>query len=358
MNGVAPYKACLTHGFTVDAKGRKMSKSLGNDMGLPQKAIKTLGADVLRLWVAATDYRAEMSMSEEILTRTTDAYRRLRNTARYLLANLDGFDPADCLPADEMLALDRWLLEEGTRLHEDVIAAYESCNFHLIYQRLHQFCVVELSSFYLDVLKDRMYTMPRDSRARRSAQTAMYHILEALVRWLAPVLSFTAEEIWSFMPGTRGASVFLESWYDRWPKFGGVGNMDQAYWEEIIAVRQAVAQHLERLRVAGGIGSSLDAEVDLYCGPELAEKLNRLGDELRFIFIVSYARVHPRAERAPEAQESAVPGLFVAVAPSGHPKCIRCWHHRDDVGRSKDHPQLCSRCVQNVTGSGESRSFA
>jgi isoleucyl-tRNA synthetase len=358
MNGVAPYRACLTHGFTVDAKGRKMSKSLGNDMGLPQKAIKTLGADILRLWVAATDYRAEMSMSEEILTRMTDSYRRLRNTARYLLANLDGFDPANCLPADEMLALDRWLVEEGMRLHEDVVAAYEACNFHLIYQRLHQFCVVELSSFYLDTLKDRMYTMPRDSRGRRSAQTAMFHILEALVRWLAPVLSFTAEEIWSFMPGKRSESIFLETWYDRWPKFSKATDMDAKFWDEIMAVRQAVAPHLERLRTAGTIGASLDAEVDLYCGPELAAKLGRFGDELRFIFITSSAHVHALDRRTPEAVESLMAGLFVAVSPSGHSKCVRCWHHREDIGRHKDHPQLCGRCVDNIAGAGEQRRFA
>jgi isoleucyl-tRNA synthetase len=357
MNGIAPYKTCLTHGFTVDARGRKMSKSLGNVV-VPQKVIKSLGADVLRLWVAATDYRAEMSISDEILTRMADAYRRLRNTARYLLANLDGFDPADCLPADDMLALDRWLVEEGMRLHQDVVAAYDTCNFHLIYQRLHQFCVVELSSFYLDVLKDRMYTMPRTSRGRRSAQTAMYHILEALVRWLAPVLSFTAEEIWSFMPGRRSASVFLETWYDGWPKFSAPAAMDAKFWDEVMAVRQAVAPHLERLRTTGAIGASLDAEVDLYCGPDLAAKLQRFGGELRFIFITSAARVHAASERTPEAVESSLSGLFVAVAPSAHVKCVRCWHHRADVGSHMEHPQLCGRCAQNVVGAGETRSIA
>ena len=357
MNGIAPYGACLTHGFTVDAKGMKMSKSKGNVVA-PQKVIKTLGADILRLWVAATDYRAEMSISDEILTRMAESYRRLRNTARYLLANLDGFDPADCLPADEMLALDRWLVEEGMRLQREVIAAYDSYNFHVIYQKLHQFCVVELSSFYLDILKDRMYTMPRDSRGRRSAQTAMYHILEALVRWLAPILSFSTEEIWSFMPGKRSTSVFLETWYERWPAFTVKTGFDQAYWEEVMAVRAAVAPLLEKLRVAGGIGGSLDAEIDLYCDDPLRFRLAKLGDELRFVFITSYARLQPLAARSAEAKDTDIKGLAVAVAPSGHDKCVRCWHHREDVGRDSAHPQLCGRCVDNVAGGGEARKFA
>jgi len=357
MNGTAPYEACLTHGFTVDAKGMKMSKSRGNVVA-PQKVIKTLGADVLRLWVAATDYRAEMSISDEILTRMADSYRRLRNTARYLLANLDGFDPASCLPANEMLALDRWLVEEGERRQREVIAAYDSYNFHVIYQKLHQFCVVELSSFYLDILKDRMYTMPRDSRGRRSAQTAMYHILEGLARWVAPILSFTADEIWSFMPGKRTASVFLEKWYGRWPAFADPTPLDQQYWEEVMAVRAAVAPLLEKLRVAGGIGGSLDAEIDLYCDETLHSRLAQLGDELRFVFITSYARLHPLSARSAEAMETDIKGLAVAVAPSGHSKCVRCWHHREDVGRDSAHPQLCGRCVENVAGGGEARKFA
>jgi len=357
MNGIAPYGACLTHGFTVDAKGMKMSKSKGNVVA-PQKVIKTLGADVLRLWVAATDYRAEMSISDEILTRMADSYRRLRNTARYLLANLDGFDPAQCLSADELLALDRWVVEEGVRLQREVIAAYDGYNFHLIYQKLHQFCVVELSSFYLDVLKDRMYTMPRDSRGRRSAQTAMYHILEGLVRWLAPILSFTGEEIWSFMPGKRSASVFLETWYDQWPVFKATAGLDQAYWEEVMTVRAAVAPVLEKLRVAGGIGGSLDAEVDLYCDDPLRSRLASLGDELRFVFITSYARLHPLGERPAEAIDTEVKGLAVAVAPSAHTKCVRCWHHREDVGRDGAHPTLCGRCVENIAARGETRKFA
>jgi isoleucyl-tRNA synthetase len=356
IHGKAPYKGVLTHGFTVDAKGRKMSKSLGNDMGLPQKAIKTLGADILRLWVAATDYRAEMSMSDEILKRMTDSYRRIRNTTRYLLANLSDFDMAKPLAIGEMLVLDQWALQRARDLQQEILDAYTEFQFHLIYQKLHQFCVVDMGGFYLDILKDRMYTMPSNSRGRRSAQTAMFHILEALVRWLSPVLSFTAEEIWRHMPGKRGESVFLETWYTL--PAPPAGAVDSDFWSDVIAVRQAVSRELEKLRVAGGIGSGLDAEVDLYCDSERQERLRRLGGELRFVFITSYVRIHPLEERPTDAVETEVKGLYVQVAPSAYPKCIRCWHHREDVGINPEHPQICGRCVQNVAGPGEARGFA
>ncbi len=356
MHGRAPYVAVLTHGFTVDAKGRKMSKSLGNVVA-PQKVIQTLGADILRLWVAATDYRAEMSISDEILTRMADSYRRIRNTARYLLANLNGFDPKDLLPGDDMLAFDRWAVSQAKKLQDEVLTAYESFAFHLIYQKVHQFCVVELGSFYLDILKDRMYTMPTASRGRRSAQSAMYHIAESLTRLLAPVLSFTAEEIWSYLPGKREESVFLTTWYDRWPAFTKE-SMGDGFWDEVIAVRQAVSRELERLRVAGGIGSGLNAEVDLYCEPKLRETLSRLDDELRFVFICSDARVHALDGRTPNAVETLVKGLYVQVAPSAHTKCARCWHQRPDVGSHPEHPLICGRCVTNITTAGETRSYA
>ena len=356
IHGKAPYAGVLTHGFTVDAKGRKMSKSLGNDMGLPQKAIKTLGADILRLWVAATDYRAEMSMSDEILKRMTDSYRRIRNTTRYFLANLSGFDATEPLAAGKMLALDLWALQRTRGLHQEILEAYEQFQFHLIYQKLHQFCVVDMGGFYLDILKDRMYTMPTNSRGRRSAQTAMFHILETLVRWLSPILSFTADEIWRYMPGSRGESVFLEAWYT--PPTLPDGTVDSVFWSDVIAVRQAVSKELEKLRVAGGIGSGLDAEVDIYCDSSRRDRLLRLGDELRFIFITSYARVHPLEEKSPDAVETEIKDTYVQVAPSAYPKCIRCWHHREDVGVNKEHPQICGRCVQNVTATGETRSYA
>jgi isoleucyl-tRNA synthetase len=356
MRGIAPYQGVLTHGFTVDAKGRKMSKSLGNDMGLPQKAIKTLGADILRLWVAATDYRAEMNMSDEILTRMSDSYRRIRNTARYLLANISGFDVLAPLPVEEMLALDLWALQRTHDLQKEILEAYEQFEFHLIYQKLHQFCVVDMGGYYLDILKDRMYTMPVASRGRRSAQTTMFHILQSLVRWLAPVLSFTAEEIWRHLPGPQKESVFLEKWYVL-PTVS-VGALDMTFWNDVIRVRQVVGKKLEKLRVAGGIGSGLDAEVDIYCDSSWRERLSRLGDELRFLFITSYARVHPLEERLSDSAETEIKGLYVEVATSDFPKCIRCWQHRADVGINKDHPKICGRCVQNITGPGEQRGFA
>ncbi|MFL6648637.1 MAG: isoleucine--tRNA ligase [Sulfurifustaceae bacterium] len=359
LHGRAPYREVLTHGFTVDDKGRKMSKSLGNDMGGPQKIIKTLGADVLRLWVASTDYRYEQSISEEILTRMTDSYRRIRNTARYLLANLDGFDPAQALPAEQLLALDQWVVQKTRVLQNEVIEAYDAYNFHLIYQKVHQFCVVELSAFYIDVVKDRMYTMRADSRGRRSAQTAMFHILEALVRWLAPVLSFTAEEIWSYMPGDRADSIFFETWYSlpELRESETSRGMTPALWDRVLDVRQAVSRELEKLRAAGGIGSSLDAEVDLYCGDALLQQLRLLGEELRFVFICSYARLHPLGERPPESVATDVPELYVRVSPSAYPKCVRCWHHREDVGAYPEHPLICGRCIANL-GPGETRKVA
>ncbi len=363
MRGAAPYRGVLTHGFTVDAQGRKMSKSVGNVVA-PQKVVNNLGADILRLWVAATDYRGEMTVSDEILKRTADAYRRLRNTARFLLANLHGFDPAaHCVAPEAMLELDRWAVERARRLQEQVIAAYDSYEFHQIYQRVHNFCVVEMGGFYLDIIKDRQYTTQTDSVARRSAQTALYHISEAMVRWLAPILSFTAEELWRYLPGARGASVLLETWYDIPAMYADAAAADASLneWERIIAVREIVGKELERLRVAGGIGSGLDAEVDLYCGRELLDQLTHLADELRFVLITSEARVHDsNAPPAEAAHFSLASGdeFWVTVAPSAQTKCVRCWHHRADVGRHAEHPELCGRCVENVAGVGEQRRYA
>ncbi|MEE8387199.1 MAG: isoleucine--tRNA ligase [Acidiferrobacterales bacterium] len=360
INGFAPFKTALTHGFTIDAQGLKMSKSRGNVIE-PQKIIKTLGADILRLWVASTDYRAEMSLSDEILRRMSDSYRRIRNTARYLLGNLDDFDTDNLLTMNEMLSLDRWAVSQTTDLQNEIRKAYENFQFHQIYQKLHQFCVVEMGGFYLDILKDRLYTMPSNSRGRRSAQTALFHILEALVRWMAPILSFTAEEIWRHMPGQRGESVFLEQWYEL-PLIPGKDvekGMGLEFWDTVIQVRDVVNRELEQLRTAGGIGGPLDAEVDLYCSPDLKANLEIPGDELRFVLITSYARLHDLETRSNDAVETEIEGLFVAVSPSVHSKCIRCWHHREDVGANNKHEQLCGRCIQNVTGkTGESREFA
>ena len=358
IKNLAPYRGVLTHGFTVDAQGKKMSKSRGNVVA-PQQVMKTLGADILRLWVAATDYRYEMSVSDEILKRMADAYRRLRNTARYLLSNLNDFDPAvDAVTYDQMLWLDQWAINEAAILQQEIIEAYGKYQFHLIYQKLHQFCVVEMGGYYLDITKDRQYTTPSNSLGRRSSQTAMYHIVEALVRWFAPVLSFTAEEIWKHIPGKRGDSVFLTEWYQHLPDPEKEKEM-MSTWDRIIEVRDAVSKELEKMRASGEIGSSLDAEVDLYCNDTIYNILQKLQDELRFVLITSYARSHAetaRPENAVPAQEPA--GLWIVVKKSVHPKCVRCWHHREEVGMNENHPELCGRCIENIDGEGELRRFA
>jgi isoleucyl-tRNA synthetase len=360
MRNDAPYKAVLTHGFTVDAQGRKMSKSLGNVVA-PQQVLKTLGADILRLWVAATDYSGEMNVSDEILNRMADSYRRIRNTLRFLLANLAGFDSETHLvPPEKMIALDRWAVSQASRLQRQIAQAYEQYQFHRIYQLVHNFCIVDLGGFYLDVIKDRQYTTKADSLPRRSAQTALYHIAEAMLRWLAPILSFTADEAWSYLPGKRGATVFTEQWYAALTELDDSETMNHAFWGSVLEIRQAVSKQLEILRVAGGIGSSLAAEVDLYCEDGIAQRLARLGDELRFVFITSYARVHALADAPAKAVKNRIEqGEFaVLVTPSAHAKCVRCWHHRDDVGKNTQHPELCGRCVENVEGAGEFRTFA
>ena len=363
MQGVAPYRGVLTHGFTVDAKGQKMSKSKGNVVA-PQKVVNSMGADILRLWVAATDYRGEMSVSDEILKRTADAYRRIRNTSRFLLANLHGFEPAEhSLPTDKLLALDKWIIEHARRLQQQIITAYDNYEFHVIYQLVHNFCAVEMGSFYLDVIKDRQYTTQENSIARRSAQTALYHVVEAMARWLAPILSFTAEDIWQVMPGEREESVLLATWYDLPAMYSDEteAESETAFWHQVIEVRDAVNKELEALRVAGGIGSGLDAEVDLYCGREIHDQLARLEDELRFALITSYARIYPAEAPPREGQHytlSSNDEIWVAVAASSHAKCIRCWHHREDVGSHAKHPELCGRCIENVDASGEQRQFA
>jgi isoleucyl-tRNA synthetase len=355
MYGRAPYRQVLTHGFTVDAEGRKMSKSIGNVMK-PQQVMKTLGADIIRLWVAATDYRAEMSVSDEILKRTADAYRRIRNTTRYLLSNLNDFDPAVNLvaPAD-MLSLDRWAVDRAAKLQQEVAEAYTEYEFHLIYQKIHNFCVTDMGGFYLDVTKDRQYTCQADSVARRSSQTAMYHIAEALVRWLAPILSFTADEIWQHMPGERSDSVFLETWYDKLFRLDETDAISEDQWTEIIRARSAVSKELEILRKNGDIGSGLNAEVTLICEGELKSALDALGDELRFALITSAATV--KSDDDVDATQTELAGLKVRVFPSGHAKCDRCWHQREDVGSNPGHPDLCGRCITNIEGEGEVRHY-
>ena len=358
MNDVAPYKAVLTHGFTVDADGKKMSKSRGNVVA-PQSIMKNLGADVLRLWVAATDYRGEMNVSDEILKRTSDGYRRLRNTARFLLSNLDGFDPAkDCVDAKDMLPLDRWVVDKASQLQKEVISAYENYHFQQIYQKVHHFCAMDLGGFYLDIVKDRQYTAKTEGLPRRSAQTAMYHVVEALARWLAPITSYTADEIWQHIPGERSDSIFLETWYEHLFELDADTAMDRAFWEKIMLVRTAVSKEIEAVRSKGSIGSSLNAEVELYCNEEYFTMLNLLSNELHFIFITSGALLADEKFCPGDAIQTEVEGIRLKVTASEHEKCVRCWHQRYDVGENKEHPELCGRCVDNIEGEGEVRQFA
>ena len=366
----APYRGVLTHGFTVDDKGRKMSKSLGNGIE-PQDITRTLGADMLRLWVAATDFSNEMSLSQEILKRMSDSYRRMRNTARFLLGNLHGFEPAQALPVEQLVALDRWALERAHALQLEIAAAYRDYQLHMIYQKVHNFCVVDLGGFYLDIIKDRLYTTPQSSHPRRSAQTAMWHIAEAMVRWLAPILSFTAEEIWRHLPGPRAESVFLSSWYAlpgpaSVPAATGgapAAAMGALDWPMLIALRTDVARELEALRAAGVIGAPLQAELDVYCTAQHYARLNALGDELRFLMITSKARVQlveaaALAGGIVAASSLASGGVWLQVRRTAAPKCVRCWHHCDEVGHSAEHLELCGRCIGNITGPGEMRRFA
>jgi len=356
--GAAPFKAVLTHGFTVDGQGRKMSKSLGNIIPA-RKAMNELGADVLRLWLASTDYRNEVAVSDEILKRTGDSYRRIRNTARFMLANLSGFDPAThMLPDEELLPLDRWAIDSAARLQETLRQAYDSYQFHLVCSRLHNYCATELGGFYLDIIKDRQYTTQADSRARRSAQTALYRIVDAMARWMAPILSFTADEIWENLPGEREESVFTAGWGEPLMHLGNADALDSAFWERVIAVRTAVNRVLEALRGEGALRGSLDATVTLYCGEELEATLARLGDELRFVLITSEAIVRPLAQAPDSARATDLDDLRLSAQASAQEKCERCWHRRADVGSDPEHPTLCARCVTNVEGPGEVRHFA
>ena len=357
VNGCAPYKQVLTHGFTVDANGHKMSKSLGNVIA-PEQIIKTLGADVLRLWVAATDYRGELHVSDEILKRTSDTYRRIRNTARFLLANLHDFDPSiNCITNNDMLMLDRWIVERARQLQQLIIEAYAQYQFHLIVQKIHNFCVDDLGSFYLDIIKDRQYTGKKEGMPRRSAQTAIYYIVEALVRWLAPILSFTAEEIWQALPGERVKSVFLAGWYTALPELSLHEQMNNDFWEKILIVRDVVNKEVEKLRDTGIIGSALEATVDLYCDKELYQLLNKLGKELRFVLITSSAVVHNDYSIPADAVETELLGLKLKLNKSQHSKCERCWHRSIDVNVDPNFPGICKRCIANL-GDGEVRVYA
>ncbi len=358
INNVAPYKQVLTHGFTVDEKGRKMSKSIGNVIS-PLDVCNNLGADILRLWVASADYTAEMAVSNEILTRAADKYRRIRNTSRFLLSNMSGFDPQrDMVALDDMVELDRWIVRRTAQLQQEIIESYDNYQFHAVAQKLMNFCTIELGSFYLDIIKDRQYTAKADGLARRSCQSALYHIAEAMVRWMAPVMSFTAQEIWALLPGEREAFVFTGVWYDKLPTAGDEGEFNDAYWAKVLTIRDEVNKVLEAARREKLVGATLQAEVTLYVSDDLATVLAKLEDELRFVLITSKTQVAPLSDKTDDAQQADIDGLFISVKASSAAKCERCWHYCDEVGSIEQHEDLCHRCVSNIEGEGESRRYA
>lgn len=359
MKGKAPYRQVLTHGFTVDGQGRKMSKSIGNTVS-PQDVMNKLGADILRLWVASTDYTGEIAVSDEILKRAADSYRRIRNTARFLLANLNGFNPeTDMVKPEEMVVLDRWAVSCAQDAQTDILAAYENYDFHEVVQRLMRFCSIEMGSFYLDIIKDRQYTAKPDSVARRSCQTALFHIAEALVRWMAPIMSFTSDEIWAFLPGNREKYVFTGEWYEGLFGLADSETMNNEYWDTLLTVRGEVNKVIEQARADKRVGGSLEAAVTLYADSELAAKLNSLGEELRFVLLTSGAEVADYAQAGEDAQQSEIlKGLKVALRKADGEKCPRCWHYTTDVGLVAEHAEICGRCVTNVAGDGEKRKFA
>jgi len=374
MDGRAPYKALLTHGFVVDGSGHKMSKSKGNVIA-PQKVMDTYGADILRLWAASTDYSGELTISDEILKRVVESYRRIRNTLRFLLANLADFDPVDHkIDLEDWVEIDRYILDELSTLQSRICGVtgvnsslyygghYNCYDFHLAAQELHNFCSETLGAFYLDILKDRLYTCGQNSQPRRSAQNALFHIAQSLVKMFAPILSFTAEEAWSFIPGTNDEdSIFLGTWHDfvtNWhmtPTENGKpigGTMDlskmEDKWRELRRLRGSVNKVIEEKRQAGLVGSSLAAEVEIHLPDKIYDLVASLGDDLRFVLITSAARVHRAGLIEP----------IIQVFPSQHQKCERCWHYRADVGTDASHPHICGRCVSNLYGDGEPRTYA
>jgi isoleucyl-tRNA synthetase len=340
MYGRAPYRGLLTHGMTVDSQGRKMSKSLGNGIE-PQQVSNKLGAEIIRLWVAASDYSGEIAGDDKILARVVDAYRRIRNTLRFLLANVSDFDPAkDAVPVGELLEIDRYALARAAQFQQEVLAHYEVYEFHPVVAKLQVYCSEDLGAFYLDVLKDRLYTTAPKSLARRSAQTVLWNITHAMLRWMAPFLSFTAEEAWKVFGGSD--SIFLE-------EYAEIGAPDEALiarWNRIHEIRDIANKQIEALRTEGQVGSSLQANLVVTAGPDDHALLASLGDDLKFIFITSQVTLQPGTD------------LSVQAAPSTDTKCERCWHWRPDVGGDPAHPTICGRCVSNLFGAGEAREHA
>lgn len=356
IDNKAPYKQVLTHGFVVDGQGRKMSKSLGNIV-TPQEVMNKLGADILRLWIASTDYSGEMSYSEEIIKRAADSYRRIRNTARFLLANLNGFDPAkDMVKPEDMVVLDRWAVSMAKEAQEQIIQAYENYDFHKVVQRIMQFCSIEMGSFYLDIIKDRQYTAKSDSIARHSCQTALYHIAQAMVRWIAPILSFTADEIWQYLPmADKQEFVFEDEWHTALFTLPESEALNSEYWAQILAIRSEVNKVLEQGRNDKVIGGALEAAVTLYADKDIAATLAKLENELRFVLLTSQASVKLLQEAPENAVQSDIQGLKIELAKAQGDKCPRCWHYTVD---NEPTSHLCKRCEENIHGKGEVRHFA
>jgi isoleucyl-tRNA synthetase len=347
IDGRAPYNALLTHGFVVDGSGHKMSKSKGNVIA-PQKVMDTYGADILRLWAASTDYSGELTISDEILKRVSESYRRIRNTMKFLLANLADFNVSkDLLPISEWLEIDQYALYLTEKLQTEILADYDKYEFHFAVQKFVSFCSDDLGSFYLDILKDRLYTAGETSHARRAAQSALYHITHSMMRLMAPILSFTANEVWEAMGLDANKTVFEDAWYIL--PAHGLSTERLAVWDAVISARGQSTKEIEVLRSAGQVGSSLQAELAFYATEATYDALSSLAEDLRFVMIVSSAKVY---KVATEAEQK------IAVTPSTHVKCGRCWHYRADVGLHADHPTICSRCVSNLFGAGEARKYA
>ncbi|MDX1915259.1 MAG: isoleucine--tRNA ligase [Methylophilus sp.] len=353
IDGRAPYEALLTHGFVVDGAGHKMSKSKGNVVA-PQKVMDTYGADILRLWVASTDYSGELTISDEILKRVADSYRKLRNTMKFLLSNLADFDASkDLLPVSEWLEIDRYALYLTQQLQDAILADYDKYEFHLAVQKFVSFCSEDLGGFYLDILKDRLYTSGETSHARRAAQSALHHITHAMMRLMAPILSFTADEIWQTLSLSQEATVFEEMWYTL-PQIDNQITLNDR-WYNLRQIRAEVMKELEKLRMSGDIGSSLQSEVDIYVGSSTHKQLKDIDEELSFVMITSKARL---IKGRVEAKDSEFEGIKVEAKPLKYTKCDRCWHYREDVGSHAEHPTICGRCVSNLFGTGEVRKYA
>ncbi|MDB6096328.1 MAG: isoleucyl-tRNA synthetase [Francisellaceae bacterium] len=357
INHAPPYQEVLTHGFTIDTSGNKMSKSLGNTI-VPDKVISKLGADILRLWVAATDYKTDIAVSEEILDRMADAYRRIRNTARFILGNLTHFNhETDSVSLNELLALDRWVIKRVNKLQAEIIESYNTYQFHLIYHKLHNFCVNELGSFYLDIIKDRLYTTKTSGLARRSAQTALHYIIEALVRWLAPILSFTAEEIWQHLPNRKVASVMLSTWMPLLDTTSLSDNMNDAFWEFFLQARTEINKAIEKARIEGLIGASLEANITLYANNHWFELLSQFEEELKFVLLCSDTSLKPDTEKPLSLPMSGIEGLAIQVDINPNPKCERCWNRSEEINKQADYPGVCERCITNALGQGEIRHY-